>query len=349
MNRTYPNKQILILGLLLSVVLFSGPLIARDQSPGRWTFEQAYKYEENSPQVAILLYQRALHLGLESEIKSAARWRLFYLYRSTGDFKAAFDMGAALGNTSQIRRLIGETEQEAASYLQVSPAEARKFYNADAALQRQRSGEVAGRNVTVLLELHRAHPDRLRLRREILRALTEARQTSAALQIVDTLTGTEHILEKADLFISLERTAAARELLRDLAADSDVQLSNAEKGRTLYLLARSHREDEDHLTAARYYRLAARYAEAAQAVRLQSLAAFSLFQGGLAPAALGLIRHTDDGRNENIHLLALFLRAVVEGDRQAYNELLEQRPILLEKKRQSITPYLVERALRIIE
>ena len=59
-----PLRQIAGLAIVLALVFSFTQLQARDESAGRSDFDLAYRFENDAPSTAILLYERALRLGL---------------------------------------------------------------------------------------------------------------------------------------------------------------------------------------------------------------------------------------------------------------------------------------------
>ncbi|MCB1327195.1 MAG: hypothetical protein H7A21_00640 [Spirochaetales bacterium] len=337
-----PLRQIAGLAIVLALVFSFTQLQARDESAGRSDFDLAYRFENDAPSTAILLYERALRLGLQDDMARAARWRLFYLYRGTGEYGQAFALLPRLGGGSRLNAIAAETRSEAARWLGIPEAEVGRFYEAVRKLRANHDPEAA-RQVTAMVQ---AHPGAIALRQFSLGELADNGHSDLALELL----GAEESdlaarLERADVLIRLGKPALAQDLLYRISETPD--LPTAQMSRMLYLMGRIYRDSEQHNLAVACFRMAAHYAQENGQDRLRALAAFSLYRMGLASQARALMRGLEEDRSEAIRLFMLVLQVDVDHDAAALAELRAMRPVLEEKQRRNITTFLVNEALRL--
>ena len=338
-----------ILLCLCAMVLFatSTGLAARDRSPGRPVFEDAYAAEQERPDDAIELYRRALEMGLGRDLALAARWRLFYLYRKQQRYGEALDMAGKLGSDRKLKNVLDDLYTEIGGRFKIAP-EAARDYAAGLKLLVRKEREAA------LLEFEkvlRKHPENEKLRRDITSRLIRGGGSGQALTLLEKIGARSDgsaQLAQADLMVKLKRDAEAETLLETLARSPDAKLEAAERSHVCYLKGRLSRRTRSHSDAVAWFRLAA--VEAMQAdeselqARMQGLAAYGLYRGGQNVQALALMRGLPASDDADVELLRLVLRADVAGDEDALRRLRAQKNEL-QKRRQTT---LVREALRIL-
>lgn len=342
---------------LLTLSLAFGDLPARDRSPGRAYFEQAYEAEKETPADAIELYERAIAAGLGRELQKAARWRLFYLYRKSGEYGEALKVAAHLGSDKKLKNVLGDLYKEIAVIYKIPEESARHYALGLKQLARDREEESALYFERAL----RGNESNEALRSAITSRLMRRGQSGAALALLKKIgidraadqsagksEGGAAELARADLLVKLKRDTEARGVLLALARSSAAKsLDNAERSRLFYLLARISRRAKDPAATVRWFRLAAIEAREAGEDELQSrmqgLAAYELFRGGRKLQARSLLYGIPETEDESVKLLELVLRAEVEGDPSARLRLEEMAPRLRAGKQS----YLVRQALRV--
>ncbi|MCR9142657.1 MAG: hypothetical protein NXI24_10435 [bacterium] len=343
--------------LVAALLLANGvDLQARDRSPGRPYFEQAYEAEQETPADAIALYRRAISAGLKPELVRAARWRLFYLYRQAGEYGEALDVAAHLGSDRKLKNVLGDIYKEIAVIYKVPESSAREYALGLKQLARKRESA----SVAHFEKALRANRDNEALRAAITNQLMRRGHSGTALVLLKKLGYDIHKGEKernggaelarADLLVKLKRDAEAEEVLFALARSAaGRKLKSAERSHLLYLLARTARRAKDREAVVRWFRLAA--VEAAEAdeeelqSRMQGLAAYELYRAGRQLQARALLYGIPETEDANVNLLSLVLRVEVDDDAAARKKLRAMKNELL-AGRQS---YLTRAALRVAE
>lgn len=333
------RARALLLGLsLLGLLSLIYPPALEAQS-GRQLFEQAYALENRAPERAAELYRAALQAGLSGELASAARWRLFHLLRSSGDFKGAWQAAAALGSPTRIAQARQRLVQESAQRYAVAPAAMEAL---GASFHTTNPEEQAA-------QLSRAFAlgaGSALFQGEVLRQMFAGGQKERARELLRQSGAGLHPLVHADLLLSVEELDEAQAIVGSFVRGP--ASPPAEKARALYLLGRIARQQEDYADAVRYFRLAAGYASGPFALRLNALAAYSLYQGGEGRAALALLSGRDLVGDPDARLLQLTVRADVLGDTRALSELRSLREEIERDLRQTPDHWLKRRARQLI-
>lgn len=331
-------KNLLAAALLLGLALAgSAELSARDRSPGRPLFESAYAAEQDDPEQALDMYERALKKGLGRELRKAARWRLFYLYRKAGRYGEALSMAARLGSDKKLRNVLGGLYDEIAVRYSVSREAAREYATGLKLLALDRHEQAALR-FEKSLQLSKSSPKgNAALRTAITNRLMRRGDSRTALAVLrqegeQNRKGAR--LARADLLVKLKRDTEARKLLAQIAANpATAKWSHADQSQVFYLLARISRRAKQAAATVRWFRLAAVHAKFARDAelqsRMQSLAAYELVSRGHVRAARGLMLGLPASKDRNVRLLDLMLKAHVDGNeasRKQLRDLLAEQP-----------------------
>ncbi|MEQ9364013.1 MAG: hypothetical protein RIF32_07215 [Leptospirales bacterium] len=355
--KTYWLKVAVVFAILHPIAgplsVSSGVLHARDRSPGRPYFEQAYAAEKETPADAIELYKRAIAAGLKPELVRAARWRLFYLYRKAGDYGEALSTAGHLGSDKKLKNVLGDLYKEIAVIYKVSDASAREFALGLKQLARNHDAESTAHFERAL----RGNVENEAFRLAITNHLMRRGQSGAALALLkkigydpggDKGPADGAALARADLLVKLKRDDEARQVLMELARSPRASsLESADRSRLFYLLARVDRRAKDRAAAVRWFRLAAAQARSADEEdlqsRMQGLAAYELYRGGRKLQARSLLYGSPNTADANVNLLEVVLRADVDREAAALKKLRLMIP-QLKSGRQS---FLSREALRL--
>jgi tetratricopeptide (TPR) repeat protein len=331
--------------------------VARDRSPGRHIFEEAYTAEKENPATAIKLYREALDTGLSRELAQAARWRLFYLYRQSRAYGEALETAGELGSDRKLKNVLGDLYAEIAATYRIPETAAREYAAGLRMLARNKDADALPHFERALR--HQANNEVFR--QEITRLLIQrgrSAQALALLERVSTGQGVAGDLARADLLVKLGRGPEALRLLGDLAvrANADgvpIYIAPQDRSQMLYLLGRIVRRTGARGEAIRYFRQAAREAAAstpvdpAMAARMQGLAAYGLYREGHTVQARSLLETVTLADDFDVNLLLLVLRAEVDEDTIALRKLRALAPELRERKRSGHGSYLINRALEL--
>ncbi len=341
--------------LLIIALAVPGSTLLSRSSPGKYLFERAYRQERDAPRKAIQLYRSAVRRGLDRELRQAARWRMFYLYKSTGEFMNALRMAERLGRHKKMKFVIAQLKRDMRLTWKVSKPALVHYMRGMRALygfrvlkeKRRSSGESFMTHFNRALA---AAPGNRIFRMEIINRLIERGRGDEASNLArdSGLSLNTRLLLRADGLVANKEYREAVKILRHLS-NRGVGLRGDEKARILYLLGRIERARGRIPEAVRYFRLAARYGNAKTAHRHIALAAYALYKRKLPVQAMSLLRGLPASENRNIRLLELILRVRVDGDRDSSRRLRAMKPRLLDRERSGRATYLERRALALMK
>ena len=348
MNTDRITSRLLFAAVLLCAVPLAtfSPAEARDHSAGRPAFEEAYAAEKEHPETAIELYQKSIRMGLSPELKKAARWRLFYLYRKAGQYGEALETAGHLGSDNKLKNVLEDLYEEIAGTFKISDSAAREYAAGLKLIAQDRDDESAIHFERALA----AHSQNENLRRDIISRLIGRGRSSAALALLQKVgrngnggNGSAE-LARADLLVKLKRGPEAHTILFDLARVPEKKLTAAERSHLLYLLGRVARRRDDPGAAVHYFRMAAMQADDSDLRgRMQGLASYELYRENRKLQARALLQGMSDTDDADVNLLELVLRVEVDGETDAMNKLRAMVPELERSKRS----FLVNEALRL--
>jgi hypothetical protein len=316
------------------------PALIGLKADGRSLFEEAYRIEKTQPEQAAVLYRQAIDAGLASELNRAARWRLFFLYRSQGWYLQAYETLKTLSYKKSIEDSLlediqsqwGLRRQTFLNFVKVSQSfkKGKKPDSADISALRSIYGE--GSN---------------RFRADLDRWLKEQGHEAITVQLAAgerNLSEAETAIRTASYYVDRNDPGKAREALEPVLVSD--QLNRSERMRILYLLGRLNRLIDGAESAA-YFRMSATYASGSEWQRQMALAAFSLYRDGLSEQAAQLSMQIDAAtiEDEGMRLFLDVLAADVRKDPEALARLRGREK---ELRRQS-NSFLAERALQILE
>ncbi len=322
--------------LLILALAFGSALHAN----GRQFFEEAYRLEKTRPERAASLYRKAIDAGLPAELSKAARWRLYFLYRSQGWYLEAYETLQSVSHKSSIEEsLMKDVESQWGlrrltflRYVELASNFKKGRRPGPADISSLRSVYYEGSN---------------RFRSDVDRWLKEQGHEAISVQLAASdrsLSEAEAAIRTASYFVDRRDPEKAREALRPVITAEG--LSRYDRMRILYLLGRLERLTDDGESAV-YFRMAANYGAGKERNRQMALAAFSLYREGLSEQAWRLASHIDATSVEDAGM-KLFLDVVaadVQDDPSALARL-RAREKDLRKQRRS---FLARRALMILE
>ncbi len=335
--------------ILLVVFAVSHPVsIMAQNAPesyrGRTYFEEAYSIEKNSPARAIELYRLALSRGLDAKMNHAALWRLFHLYRETGEYGNALMLAPKLGKSRGVARVLENLKKDLADHWNINNQALEAYWNGVKSLAGYEGAGEKSYSDYFIEALSSAYGNR-EFRSEIMNRLVAAGKVEEALSVLDGdgITSLEDRIMKADLLLSLKRYDQADTMLREIAAGNEISKSG-DKYRVLYLLAKIARSRNDLEKSVRYFRFAANYASEEEQFRQLALASYSLYRENYTQQAAALVRNIPNVSDENVMLLRAILGVEVDHSSERLEELREMAGSF------SSSPqgYLENRALQIL-
>ncbi|MCB1174980.1 MAG: tetratricopeptide repeat protein [Leptospiraceae bacterium] len=341
-NKQDFHRRIIVLaaGILLLMVV-PDTLSAN----GRESFEAAYRIEKKNPERAMQLYQQALQGGLNTELRRAAMWRLFYLYQDLGYYDQAIRLAASLGvNPTRVKKVSGSLVENVGKKMNLDRERAGLYVNA---MHQSRYPESSDCQITEseYTEALKAYPEHKALQSMLAKGALACKKGSVAIGAFRKCASRLCQFQLAELYYDTNQYSRGRTLMMGLALQSD--LAAADRSRILYMLGKSWREQRDCGKATYYYRLAAQYADEERRERHNALAAYSLYSCGLKNQARALFRSNQAADDEMLRIFNLVLEADVDKDPQAKKELKDMRPRLLKMKQQGMATALVTDALRL--
>lgn len=321
--------------IALLLVLFSISVYAQS-SPGSEYFEKAYQTESKNPQQAIDLYERAIEKGLDTELRKAARWRLFYLQKDLKVYDSAILTLRALGRLQGIdvvwQNLRKDIQRDWSIPLDTVLAYEKSVLSGNAT--NLQSGDP-------LLRLAKEKKGNTKFRTAIAKRLVKSGMANEALSLVEG-NDPESQITRADILVGAKRMDEAESLLRPLCVDSP--LTDEQKSFVLYLLGRIQREKGNNYLAVSYFRYASEYAKGSFQQRYLALASFLLYKADLPIQARALLREQEVDLDSDATILDLILRVEVDGDESALRILKEQAGQLAKEK-----SFLAKEAIRVLE
>lgn len=304
--------------IILLFLILNGALSATDKPPGLKLFEQAYELEKTDPQKSASLYRQAFKEGLDQKLQHAARWRMYYLYKSQDDFRNALLLLNSFGTGKQIDNVRESLHNQIAYYFGISPESAELYAQGIYLLEIKDKRE---KGIDKLLEAQSASSKNQKFRNEIIRILSGTGDSAAVGRIIQNsaLTPVDEQITRADFFIKEKNWKQARSTI-DILLSQESQLSDTQKYKILYLLATVEKNQGNSDASVIYYRMASRYEESSS-FRGNALAAFNLYRIGEIHPAWGLLSGYALSEDYNVRLLQLILQVKVEADNKALQEL----------------------------
>lgn len=349
-NEVFPGRKILRLAVfILGVAPLSVPLMSQSRSisPGKADFEKAYSLENSDPNTAAEFYESALSKGLDPELKHAARWRLFYVYRNTGQHAKAYFMLDSFGTSSRMSSVREGLKKDMQKDWRVDEKTVDLYLEG---LDAFREGE-KDRGVSLLNRALDRAPGSSLFRREVVERFTAEGQQAEAARVASRSKGAtpSESLLGADLKLNGGDPEGARDVAMGVATGDPGLLKEADLSHIPYILGRVERENGNLEKTVEYFRTAARYATGDEANRMNALAAYSLYRAGYRHQAYLILDPVSQTRDRNVLLLRDILRVEEASDNTALQELRTMRNELLEDRKKGRGGFLVNRALEVMD
>ncbi|MBX7059343.1 MAG: hypothetical protein K1X75_14865 [Leptospirales bacterium] len=337
MIRTFTDCRTALATLGLLLLIGATPLTGQS---GRTLFEEAYRLEGAEPDRALELYEAALQRGLPADLDRAARWRRFHLLRQLRLYPEAWLASAVLGGQAR-----GTLKQDMLRYYKVSEGAIESYLSGTAALSSTTAQSRAALELRRAFELGSGRPV---FQSEILTRMVRAGLEQQAREILTLAGGGLHPLLRADFLLAVNDVDQSAILLHDFVRQTSSP--SAEEGaRALYLLGRVARARGQHADAVRFFRLAAARSSGDMSLRVNALAAYSLYQMGLPEQAFDLLQGWPLQRDEEAELLALTIRTELNLDARAQTQLRARRSNLRRDLQHDPQNWLKRKALSLVE
>lgn len=341
------NRKILTLSWLLIISLFMA--ISPIHPDGQEIFSKAYRLEESDPDESIRLYRQALGQRLDKELRKAAVWRLFYLYKKNKEYSEAILISDHLSDKKGVKRVLEDLKTDIKFEWKINDNALDHYWTGIHLLNAGKTDAEGHSHSDHFLMALKESPGNALFREEILNRLVMAGRDDEVLRMIGSEgSGPEEQIIRADLLLKRNERNNAESILRSLAA-SEVYLTNSQKFRLLYLLGRIYRDRGDIPNGVRYFRYSTHYATGTKAVRNLALAAYALYRGGYNEQAYGLVSRLPGEGDSYVELLSLVLAVDVRNDEVAKTKLLKYRKPLEEQKKKGNNSFLIQRALHLTE
>ena len=378
-----PDITLLSCKLVLPLLLLLTPFYpgraesknSTDEAIGKDLFEQAYQLETKDREKAIELYRKAIDSGLDSNLKKAAHWKLFYIYKYNKDYIPALNELSQLGDPKKLTRIISALHREIKNNWKIDQVAWQHYLNGFELINKpvRTTAENKGANkreyssVTDTNSINNsAMKNEIKLKEQFEQAILAAPDNKLFQDmIIRTLTinGYEniaiHFISGSSEMTTLQQLIQARRLIDEnnfeVAKKSLINLatinpsiSSKNKSRLLYLLAKIYAAQSNEQAAVRFYRLSARYADEKVKIHRLAAASYLLYKNNLPLQALSLLRGIEPDSDFNIRFLFTVLKAEVDNNPEALSKLKNMRPTLLESKQVKLDPFLTDRALSVL-
>ncbi|MCB1140233.1 MAG: hypothetical protein KDK23_15860 [Leptospiraceae bacterium] len=329
-------------GFLLTALLILLSLLAVEplNANGSGLFRRAYSLESSDPEAAIQNYRAAISQGLPANLRRAAVWKVYFLYKRNHYYIQAYRYGNSIGaggsHQSEIMRNAlhrwGITSSDFNALVKAWPGSGLADTANDIIARRSRKGPVLAADLRRALEL-------------------EGRGDVASRVVVrrpDSKTGNDPDLEQAEYFYSQGDLAGAERILWK-KANSEENLGSAARSRVLYLLGKIRLKQNKEEEAIRFYRLAAGYATDTESRRLLALASYRLYRTGKKDAAYELIDQFPDPSEDRMKLYFLVVAVDAADNPNALRRLKSMEAELKERVRLGQAGFLERKALGLLQ
>ena len=333
-SRSQASKSIILI-LILSLV--PGSYLAAN---GAGMFRRAYSLETSDPEAAIQSYRAALSQGLPANLRRAAIWKVYFLYKRNHYYIQAYRYGSTIGaggsHQSEImRNALHRWGITSSDFQTLVKAWSSRSSFPDAAnriiASRSRKAPVLAADLRRALEL-------------------EGNGDLASRVIVrkpNSKTGNDPDLEQAEYFYSQGDLKGAEELLWKKSRSEDI--NSAARSRLLYLLGKIRSKQDRESEAIRFYRLAAGYASDAESRRMLALASYQLYRNGKKDAAYELIDQFPEPDEDRMRLYFLVVAVDAAQNPNALRKLRTMEKEIRERVRLGQAGFLEKRALSLLQ
>jgi len=335
--RTISRIRAIALFLVLPLAL---PGLTDLHANGASYFRKAYSLETSNPEAAIRNYRSAISQGLPANLRRAAVWKVYFLYKRNHYYIQAYRYGNSIGaggsHQSEIMRNAlqrwGITSADFQKLVK-SWSGTRSFADTanDIIARRSRKGPVLAADLRRALEL-------------------EGNGELASRIIVrkaNSKSGNDPDLEQAEYYYTQGDYAAAENILWKKATGKET-LGALARSRTLYLLGKIRNKQNKDAEAIQFYRLAAGYAADQESRRMLALASYQLYREGRKDAAYELIDQFPEPSEDRMRLYFLVVAVDAAGHRPSLQKLQRMKSDIAERVRLGQAGFLEKKALALL-
>ncbi|HBS04729.1 MAG TPA: hypothetical protein DEA96_07185 [Leptospiraceae bacterium] len=334
--RSKPSFRAIVL-ISLITVFFSAVDV---KANGAGMFRRAYSLETSDPEAAIQSYRAALSQGLPANLRRAAVWKVYFLYKRNHYYIQAYRYGNSIGaggsHQSEILRNAlhrwGITSSDFETLVKAwsSPSSFPDTANRIIA-SRSRKAPVLAADLRRALEL-------------------EGKGDMASRIIVrkpNSKTGNDPDLEQAEYYYSQGDLNGAEALLWKKSRSDDI--NSSARSRLLYLLGKIRSKQDRESEAIRFYRLAAGYATDSESRRMLALASYQLYRNGKKDAAYELIDQFPEPDEDRMRLYFLVVAVDAADNQNALRKLRSMEKEIRERVRLGQAGFLEKKALTLLK
>tara|TARA_Y100001937_G_scaffold122491_1_gene183425 strand:+ start:128261 stop:129298 length:1038 start_codon:yes stop_codon:yes gene_type:complete len=309
------------------------------QANGAGLFRKAYSLETSNPEAAIQNYRAALSSGLPANLRRAAVWKVYFLYKRNHYYIQAYRYGNSIGaggsHQSEIMRNAlhrwGITSGDFNRLVQAWSGGSSFPDTANSVIAKK------SRKATVLAA-------------DLRRALELEGKADLASRIIvrrpNSKSGNDPDLEQAEYYYSQGDLKGAEELLWKKSKSDD--LSSVARSRLLYLLGKIRLKQKNEADAIRFYRLAAGYATDQESRRMLALASYRLYRNGKKDAAYELIDQFPEPDEDRMRLYFLVVAVDAADNQNAKRKLRSMEKEIKERVRLGQAGFLEKRAMELL-
>lgn len=327
-----PKTGLLILCLLLPVVSL--------QANGAALFKRAYSLETSNPEAAIQNYRAAIARGLPANLRRAAVWKVYFLYKRNHYYIQAYRYGNSIGAGGSHQ---SEIMKNALHRWGITSTDFKTLVSAwsGAGFSDTANEVIASRSRKAAV-----------LAADLRRALELEGKGDLASRIivrrVNSKSGNDPDLEQAEYFYTQGDYSGAEKILWKKARSQENQ-SSAARSRVLYLLGKIRLKQNQEEEAIRFYRLAAGYATDAESRRMMALASYRLYRNGKKDAAYELIDQFPEPSEDRMRLYFLVVAVDAAENPRALQKLKTMEKDIRERVRLGQAGFLERRAISLLQ
>lgn len=323
-------KKTLIIFTILSIILSSVEL--KSNTTGKEIFERAYSIEKENPDLAIEYYNKALEMGLKSDLKKTSLWRLYFLYKDKKLFIKAWEILNQIQHKQNIREKFFE---DVVYYTKINQEEFITLYN-----------HFKNERISEMLAIYKkASPI---LKKEILEYYESKEKEDILLNLIQTENNdsTDAKIFLASYYIEKQSYNKAEKVLMELSMNNANEMPSSYKEKILYLYSKL-KKDTNPLQSVFFNLLALEYTTISVDYEKElALAMFGLYKNGYEQVSYNLLDFIYYTPNEPMQrLFILLLMAEKNPDNRNLTELrklarqLDQNSFLVTRANKLLNQY----------
>lgn len=324
----------------LATLLLSLIFVTELSANGAGLFRKAYSVETSNPEAAISYYRQAISAGLPANLRRAAVWKVYFLYKRNHYYIQAYRYGNSIGAGGAQQ---SEIMQNALHRWGITSSDFNKLVQ----------GWASGNGFADLANQIIANRSRQGavLAADLRRALEMEGNAALASRIVvrnpNSKSGNDPDIEQAEYFYAQGDLPGAERVLWK-RMDASGYIDGAARSRILYLLGKIRLKQGKEEEAIRYYRLGAGYASDAESRRMLALASYQLYRDGKKDAAYELIDQFPEPDEDRMRLYFLVVAVDASGDANALRRLKGMEKELKERVRLGQAGFLEKKAVEML-